>query len=105
MAYDPPWPGSGELPVSLRGMSAIFPLIAVAPAAPSGGRERITLVNLAERFRLAVTPSTDPALIWVWARNAEDARSAASVMAARYGTVLEFTPSAQAAGSAAEGGS
>ena len=61
----------------------------------AGSRERITLVNLAERFGLSVSESPDPRRIWVWARTPGDALAAARVMAARYAITLEFTESAQ----------
>jgi hypothetical protein len=94
--YDP-WARTltGAVPGYIERLPRVFPLRAETPRLRAGSRERITLVNLAERFTLAVTESPDPERIWVWARTERSAREAVRVMAARYAIVLEFTAAAQ----------
>jgi hypothetical protein len=90
-----PWAqtGTGQAPGYIRGLPRIFPFRASTPMLTPGSRARITLVNLAECYRLAVTESPDPERIWVWARTEAAAAGAAAVMADRYAIKLEFTAS------------
>lgn len=77
--YTGPWPHTRDHrpPMSVRSIAKRYPFRATLPVAPIGTLRK---AMKAAGDRLAVTESSDPSQMWVWARDSRDVAHAVSAL-------------------------